>query len=78
MRATSWEFEHRALIFGLIFGISFPLYVIDPDNSTTTVAKWLGPQLGLDTNLVARALFLCAVHGFLLGSGRSPCNRPPL
>ena len=60
MRATSWEFEHRALIFGLIFGISFPLYVIDPDNSTTTVAKWLGPQLGLDTNLVARALFLCA------------------
>ena len=42
MRATSWEFANRALIFGLIFGISFPLYFIDPDNSTATVANWLG------------------------------------
>jgi hypothetical protein len=56
MRATSWEFEHRALIFGLIFGISSLLYFIDHDNSTATVANWLG----VDAELVARAMFACA------------------
>jgi len=60
MRATSWEFANRALIFGLIFGVSFPLYVIDPDNSTATVAKWLASRLRLDGDVVARLLFLCA------------------
>ncbi len=60
MRATNWEFANRALIFGLIFGVSFPLYFIDHENSTATLANWLAPRLGLDADLVARALFLCA------------------
>jgi len=64
MKASNWEFRNRATVFGLIFGFTFPLYVLDPQNSTVALANWLGAGRQLDTDLVARLLF--AFAAFLL------------
>jgi protein-S-isoprenylcysteine O-methyltransferase Ste14 len=60
MKATDWEFKNRALIFGLIFSLAFPIYVFDHQNSTDAFAKWLAPQLRMDADIVARLLFVLA------------------
>src|ERR1700678_3093882 len=56
MRATNWEFKNRAMLFGLIFGLAFSAYFIDPQNSVSALANWLGDALGIDANLLARLL----------------------
>ena len=58
MKATSWEFRNRALIFGLIFGFTFPLYALDRHNVTVAAANWIGPALGVSTRVVSRILVL--------------------
>jgi protein-S-isoprenylcysteine O-methyltransferase Ste14 len=60
MKATNWEFTHRALLFGLIFSFTFPLYAFDHQNSTGAFAKWLGLRLRMDADLIAHFLFACA------------------
>src|ERR1700722_1942021 len=60
MKATNWEFTNRALVFGLIFGLAFPLYVLDQTNCTAALANWLGGKFNWNADLVARALFACA------------------
>src|ERR1700730_13815428 len=60
MEATNWEFRNRALLFGLIFAFSFPLYSLDHQNATAAVANWLGPRLRMNADLVAHALFAVA------------------
>jgi len=60
MKATNWEFTNRALLFGLIFAFSFPLYFLDHQNSTAAFASWLGSRLQRDPDLVARLLFAFA------------------
>jgi len=60
MKATNWEFTNRALVFGLILGFSFPLYFLDPQNSTAALANWIGPKLRMDADLVARLVFALA------------------
>jgi|SRR5580700_2505676 protein-S-isoprenylcysteine O-methyltransferase Ste14 len=60
MRATNWEFKNRAMVFGLIFGISFSAYLLDQQNSVAALANWLGATRGTDANLIARSLFLAA------------------
>ena len=70
MKATDWEFTNRALVFGLIFGVSFLLYTLDPQNSTIALAIWLGAERGIDPDLLARCLlalaaFLLVVAAFL-------------
>jgi protein-S-isoprenylcysteine O-methyltransferase Ste14 len=57
MRATNWEFKNRALVFGLIFGLSFSVYAVDPQNSAAALANWLGATLRIDANLLGRLLF---------------------
>ena len=64
MRATNWEFKNRALVFGLVFGLAFSAYAIDPQNSAAALANWLGAARGLDANVVAR--FLIALATILL------------
>jgi protein-S-isoprenylcysteine O-methyltransferase Ste14 len=64
MKATNWEFTNRALVFGLIFGFTFPLYFVDHENSTAALANWLGARLQMDADLLAHFLFACAA--FLL------------
>src|SRR5580700_11354829 len=66
MQATNWEFTNRALIFGLIFGFAFSVYVIDPQNSTAAQANWLGARLHfIDADLAAR-LLLALATGLLI------------
>ena len=64
MKATNWEFTNRATVFGVIFGVTFPLYAFDHQNSTVALANWLGARLQMDANLVARLLL--AFASFLL------------
>jgi protein-S-isoprenylcysteine O-methyltransferase Ste14 len=56
MKATGWEFRNRALLFGLIFGVTFPLYALDRHNAAVAVANWIGPALRVSTHLVSRIL----------------------
>lgn len=60
MKATSWEFRNRALLFGLVFAVAFPLYSLDPQNSTAALANSLGPRLGMDADLIAHFLLIFA------------------
>jgi protein-S-isoprenylcysteine O-methyltransferase Ste14 len=60
MKATSWEFRNRALLFGLIFSLSFSLYFLDHQNSTAALASWLGSGLPSRADVVARFLFAFA------------------
>jgi len=60
MKATDWEFTNRALVFGLIFAGSFPLYSLDRQNSVAALASWLAPRIGADPDHTARFLFAFA------------------
>ena len=64
MRATNWEFRNRALLFGLVFAVSFPLYLVDHQNSTGALASWVASGLPSRADLVAR--FLLAFAAVLL------------
>jgi protein-S-isoprenylcysteine O-methyltransferase Ste14 len=64
MKATNWEFTNRALIFGLIFGCSFPLYFFDHQMSTAVAANWLVGRLQMDTDLLVHILL--GIAAFLL------------
>ena len=57
MKATDWEFRNRALIFGLIFGLTFPLYTLDRHNAAVAIAGWIGPRLQIHPQAVSRLLF---------------------
>jgi protein-S-isoprenylcysteine O-methyltransferase Ste14 len=56
MKATEWEFRNRALVFGLIFGLTFPLYALDRHNAGVAIANWIGPALKVTTHFMARFL----------------------
>src|SRR5580658_210094 len=66
MKATNWEFTNRALIFGLIFGCSFPLYCFDRQMSTAMAANWLASRLQTDLDLVVHLLL--GIAAFLLAA----------
>ena len=48
------------MVFGLIFGFSFSAYFLDQQNSAAALANWLGAARGIDSNLIARSLFVLA------------------
>ncbi len=48
------------MVFGLIFAITFPLYAFDQQNSTATLANWLGGRLHWDAEFILRVLFAFA------------------
>jgi len=58
MKASNWEFENRAWLFGLVFAVAFPLYFLDQQNATQAVAGWLAFRLKADAELVARVLLV--------------------
>jgi protein-S-isoprenylcysteine O-methyltransferase Ste14 len=67
MKATSWEFRNRAMLFGMIYAFTFPMYMFDPQNSTVVLANWLGARLQMDADLTPRLLFTFAT--LLLAAG---------
>lgn len=60
MKARNWEFTNRALVFGLIFGCTFPLYFLDQQNSSAAVANWLAAHTSWNADFLARCLFAAA------------------
>lgn len=60
MNATNWEFRNRAMLFGLILGLTFPLYVIDRQNSAGALSNLLAPRLHASPDLLARIIFAAA------------------
>jgi protein-S-isoprenylcysteine O-methyltransferase Ste14 len=60
MQASAWEFKNRASVFGMVFGLSFGLYAIDPVNSTSACVNWVGARWPIDEDLLARWLLVGA------------------
>jgi protein-S-isoprenylcysteine O-methyltransferase Ste14 len=50
VKATNWEFENRALLFGMVFTLGFMLYFLDQQNFAAALAEWLWHRLHF-TNL---------------------------
>ena len=48
MKATRWEFENRAVILGVVFGVSFFLSSFDRRNAAVAVAEPLAARLHVD------------------------------
>jgi protein-S-isoprenylcysteine O-methyltransferase Ste14 len=67
MKATNWEFNNRAMVFGWIFGLSFLLYFVDHQNATSAVADALAARLGDNPDSVARVLLAIAA-ALLIGT----------
>jgi protein-S-isoprenylcysteine O-methyltransferase Ste14 len=57
MRATNWEFTNRAMVFGLILGVSFGIYFLDQENAGAALANWIEARWHVNADLVARILF---------------------
>jgi protein-S-isoprenylcysteine O-methyltransferase Ste14 len=68
MKATNWEFANRALVFGMIFGLSFPLYVLDHQNSAVALSNWIGFRFQIDADPIARLLFAFAAALLVLAA----------
>jgi protein-S-isoprenylcysteine O-methyltransferase Ste14 len=60
VQATAREFENRALVFGLIFAVAFPLYALDKQNSAAALSNWLAGRLGASPDLVAHVVLAVA------------------
>lgn len=48
------------MLFGIIFGFTFPLYLVDPQNATAAIAKGLGEAMHRDPDRFVRWLFAAA------------------
>src|SRR5947209_5287879 len=68
MRATDWEFKNRAMLFGMIFFLSFFLQSIDHLNATTWLAARLAPHLGWNEDRLAQLLFAVAAVLMILAA----------
>ena len=60
MKATTWEFRNRAMVFGLIFGLSFPLYAIDHHNAGSWIADHLSTHTGIEAGVFLPYIFAIA------------------
>src|SRR3954471_3879926 len=68
MRASDWEFKNRAMLFGMIFGLSFFLASFDHENVTAAVAAKLAPLTGMNGDGIARILFAIAAALLVLAA----------
>ncbi len=60
MRATNWEFTNRALVFGVVVGAPFALYLLDPVNAVAALSEWLASRWRMAPDDLARVLFVLA------------------
>jgi protein-S-isoprenylcysteine O-methyltransferase Ste14 len=57
LAGTTWEFENRALILGVLFSVAFMWSAVDPRNVTVALAHALSDQLRIDDDRLVRTLF---------------------
>lgn len=60
MRATTWEFKNRALIFGILIFVAFAFYFLDPQNVTAAFSNAVEHRFGVNADPIARFLFFGA------------------
>lgn len=60
MKATRWEFEHRAMIVGILFGVSFFVSQFDRTNAAVALADPIAARLHLDGGRTARTIVALA------------------
>jgi protein-S-isoprenylcysteine O-methyltransferase Ste14 len=60
MKATQWEFANRALLFGLIYAVTFGAYSVDQENATALLANWSGARMAISADAVAHGIFALA------------------
>jgi protein-S-isoprenylcysteine O-methyltransferase Ste14 len=68
MKATDWEFKNRAMVFGMILGISFAMYSLDQQNTAAALASWMGPRGHWNADVRARILFAFAALLLILAA----------
>jgi len=68
MKATRWEFENRAVILGVVFGVSFFLSSFDRRNAAVAVAEPLAARLHMDGDAAVRAVFVLGAGIAALGA----------
>ena len=68
MKATRWEFENRAMILGVLFGVSFFLSSFDRRNAAVAVAEPLAARLHVDGDAAVRAIFVLGAMIAALGA----------
>lgn len=68
MKATRWEFENRAWLFGMVFAVSFPLYSLDHANSAQALANWMAGKLSINGDLLTRVFFTVAAVVLVLSA----------
>ena len=57
------------MLFGLIFGFTFLLYSVDHGNSATVLADWLGPRMGMNSDLLLHLVLAFAALLLVLAAG---------
>jgi len=68
VKATRWEFKNRAVILGVIFGVSFLLSSIDRRNAAVAIAEPIAARLHLDGDAVVRDIFAAGALIAALGA----------
>lgn len=68
MKATRWEFEHRAVILGMLFAVSFFMSQFDRTNAAVALAEPIAAGLHLDADRTARAIFAIAAFSVALAA----------
>src|SRR5437762_2438082 len=68
MKATRWEFENRAVILGVVFGVSFFLSSFDRGNAAVAVAEPLAARLHVGGDAAVRAVFVVGAVIAALGA----------
>lgn len=59
MKATNWEFKNRAILFGMVFAFTFPLYALDSQNSASALANLLAPKFHMNADRLGQLLLGC-------------------
>jgi len=60
MEATAWEFRNRAILFGLIFAVTFPLYQLDPVNASEALSNAIAGVTHVSADVLVRVVFAVA------------------
>jgi protein-S-isoprenylcysteine O-methyltransferase Ste14 len=68
MQATNWEFKNRAMLFGMVFAFTFPLYALDSQNSSSALANLLAPKLHMNPDRLAQLLLGCGAFVLIVAA----------
>jgi protein-S-isoprenylcysteine O-methyltransferase Ste14 len=68
VKATDWEFKNRAMLFGMVFAFTFPLYALDSQNSSSWLANLLAPNFHMNADRLAQLLLGCGAFVLIIAA----------